>query len=463
MAHSELITTFSNNDWLVMLFCLFMLGSSLLTRNFMINNTTAQYISIGRKLTMPMFVVVMVSSWYGMVFGVTQISFQNGLYNFLTQGIFWYLAAALFAIVMAKKVNQGKVLTIPEMIGKVYGSKPRLLAACLFLINTLPMQYAIGFGSLINLFFGVDLYLSAALCLLVIGIFTFFGGMRGTVITDIIQFFLMFTAVGMVLFFSVSQFGGIDYLQESLPESYFTVSGQHNMVTVVSWFVLAFSTTFLSPIFYSRTIMAKNPVIAKKGILISILFWFMCDICTTFGGMYAKAHMPDALSHTAYMQYGLEILPDGFRGLFVVGLIATAFSALDTFFFVPVMIMINDVMIGKLPLAAKKGIAIAVVIILSFLFAIYSHFYIERARLISEGLFVGLMLIPLIMAFHNKKQNRQFFWIASLVSLLAQMVGAFYFGIDSIVLYGILGGLLVASLWKWLGQGRLADESLPKK
>lgn len=444
MSEFSPLIIFSRLDWLVVCLAFAILLASVVARSFMANNSVLNYISIGRQLTLPMFVVIMVASWYGMVFGVTQISFKNGIYNFVTQGVFWYIAAALFAFFIAGRVNQSKMLTIPQMIGNAYGNRPRVTAAALFVISTLPMQYAIGFGSLLNLILGLDLYVSSAFCLLVIGFFTYFGGMRGTVVTDVIQFFLMFFAVGSVLVCSIYKFGGLEYLQSALPESYFKISGEHNTLTLLSWFLIAISTTFLSPVFYSRAAMAKSPQIAKRGVLIAILFWIVCDICTTFGGMYAKAFMPDAKSNLAYMEYGIAILPEGLRGLFVVGLVATAFSALDTFFFIPVMIIMNDLMPKKISFAWSRVVAIFLVIVLSLLFAIYSHYYIEYARLVSEGLFVGMILMPLICSLLFKGLNRKVFWYAVGFSSLAQIYGAVSFGLENIALYGIVvGGIVV--------------------
>ena len=42
------------------------------------------YLLMGRKLTLPLFVATLVATWYGDILGVTQIAFQYGVYNFVT-------------------------------------------------------------------------------------------------------------------------------------------------------------------------------------------------------------------------------------------------------------------------------------------------------------------------------------------------------------------------------------------
>ena len=46
------------------------------------------HLIMGRKLTLPMFVATLVATWYGGIFGVTKIAFNQGIYNFITQGVF---------------------------------------------------------------------------------------------------------------------------------------------------------------------------------------------------------------------------------------------------------------------------------------------------------------------------------------------------------------------------------------
>jgi len=48
-------------------------------------NSWTDYILMGRRLTLPLFVATLVATWYGDILGVTQIAFEYGLYTFLTR------------------------------------------------------------------------------------------------------------------------------------------------------------------------------------------------------------------------------------------------------------------------------------------------------------------------------------------------------------------------------------------
>ena len=87
------------------------------------------YMLMGRSLTLPLFIATLVATWYGGVFGVTEIAFESGLYNFLIQGIFWYVTYLLFAFFLVRRIKAYEAVTLPELAGKMFGKKARVIAA----------------------------------------------------------------------------------------------------------------------------------------------------------------------------------------------------------------------------------------------------------------------------------------------------------------------------------------------
>ena len=60
---------------------------------------------MGRSLTLPLFVGTLVATWYGGIFGVTEIAYKQGIFNFITQGFFWYIAYILFAFFLVERIQ----------------------------------------------------------------------------------------------------------------------------------------------------------------------------------------------------------------------------------------------------------------------------------------------------------------------------------------------------------------------
>lgn len=298
-------------------------------------------ILMGRKLTLPMFIATLVATWYGGIFGVTEIAFNHGIYNFITQGLFWYMAYIIFAFFLIHKIAPYRAVTLPDLIGKMFGPKSAYLGAIFNFFNVLPIAYIISLGLFGQLIFGGSLFLNMLIGIIVVMGYSLLGGFRAVVFSDLIQFFVMCSGVFLALAISVSTFGGLDFLKANLPASHFQLTSDQGVGLTLVWGFIALS-TLVDPNFYQRCFAAKSPLIAKRGILISTGIWFVFDICTTFGAMYARAVIPDAPSGLAYLIYVVQIVPDGLRGFFLAGILATILSTLDSYIFLAGTTLAHD-------------------------------------------------------------------------------------------------------------------------
>ena len=332
----DILNYLSALDWLV--FSLVILatigavfyGNSLKKKNSNEEESFVDLMLMGRSLTLPMFIATLVATWYGGIFGVSQIAFENGIYNFVTQGFFWYMAYIVFAFFITKRLAGFKAMTLPDLAGQMFGPKSAKLVGVLNVLNLVPVVYAISIGLLIQMLLGYPLELSIVVGVIFVLGYSLFGGFRAVVFSDLIQFFVMCLAVILTLVFSIEQFGLVKL--NILPESYFKPMGKYGILETLSWGLIAVS-TLVDPNFYQRSFAANSFQTAKKGILISTVIWIVFDLSLTFGAMYAKAVIPEADSSHAYFIYALQLLPEGLRGLFLAGIAATILSTLDSYIF----------------------------------------------------------------------------------------------------------------------------------
>lgn len=293
-----------------------------------------EYLIMNRGLSLPLFIATLTSTWYGGILGVTQIAFSHGIYSFVTQGLFWYVAYFLFAVLLAKKIRHHNVLSLPELIGQRFGQKARSFSATLLFFHALPITYAISIGVVLELTTGLSFFWALVSGVALVSIYTAVGGLRGVVVTDALQCILMFVAVIMVVVVSYYTIGDLTFLTSSLPAHYFSWTGEHHPASALIWLFIACTTTFIHPVFYQRCLAAKSDRTAILGIFSAMGLWLLFDLCTCLGGMYARVLLPHADSATAYLLLAMNILPDGLRGLFMAGIIATILSTLDSFLLV---------------------------------------------------------------------------------------------------------------------------------
>ena len=296
---------------------------------------------------MPLFVATLVATWYGGIFGVTEIAFNHGVFNFLTQGVFWYVAYLIFAFFIIGRIERYRAVTLPDLIGRMFGPSSGTLSAVFNLFNVLPIAYAISIGIFLQIIFGGELWVAMSLGVGLVVLYAMWGGFRAVVYSDLVQFVVMCLAVLLVAALSIRQFGGPSFLKAHLPATHFSPTGGHSWGTTLVWGFVALA-TLVDPNFYQRCFAATSTRTARTGILVSTLIWFVFDLCTTLGAMYARALMPAAAARQAYMLYALQLLPPGLGGFFMAGIAATILSTLDSYLFLAGTTISYDLMPGRL-------------------------------------------------------------------------------------------------------------------
>lgn len=294
--------------------------------------STVELLLMGRKLTLPIFVATLVATWYGGIFGVTALTYEKGIYNLLTQGIFWYGSYLIFAFLLVKKIRNYNVMTIPELAGKVFGPKAEKLTATLNFLNLLPLAYTISLGLFLQAVFGGSLFVNTFLGVMLVTLWSLWGGFRAVVYSDIVQFFFMLLAVFLIVVYAWAAMGSPLELMKQLPSTHLDWSGGEKASNILVWGFIALS-TLVDPNFYQRVLAADTEKTARRGIIISTFIWFFFDLCTTLGALYARVALPNVDPNNAYLQFSIQLVPHGVRGLILAGILAIILSTLDSYLF----------------------------------------------------------------------------------------------------------------------------------
>lgn len=389
-------------------------------------NSTLEVLLDGRRLTLPLFIATLVSTWYGGIFGVTQIAYEHGIYNFITQGFFWYISYLVFAFFLSSKLRRTEVKTLPELAGNLFGQKSQKIASIFNLVNVIPIAYALSLGIFIDTLFGLGILTSTLIGTGAVVFYSCFGGFRAIVLSDLVQFFVMVSSVALIFFFSYSTFGGLDYLKANLPSTHFEITGGQPVSNLVVWGLIAMS-TLVDPNFYQRVFAAKNEKVAKRGILGATVVWCIFDVCTTAGAMYAAAHLKDVDSAGAYLSYGLQILPDGFRGFFLAGILATILSTLDSYIFVASTTVVYDMLKkrGKI-LFAHQLTTVAIGMMAALLTVVFSGGIRDIWKTLGSYS-AGCLLLPMLIGLWGRyKISDNQFAMSTVIGAVAITIWRFY-------------------------------------
>ena len=275
------------------------------------------------------FIATLVATWYGGILGVGENTYHYGIQTWFIFAFPYYVFGLLFAIFLAPKIRNLPHRSIPDHFRKHFGHKAGIFSAVLILFLASPAPYILSFGILLQHTLGWNLLPAILFSTVVSLIYIWYGGFRSVIRTDILQFIFMFTGFVFLLVFSWNYFGSPKTLLTELPERYFDPTGGNSIQYILVWFFIALW-TFIDPGFYQRTAAAKSPETARKGVLISIGFWFVFDLLTISTGLYAVAILPNQTAAMAYPELASHILPPFVYGIFLAGLFSTIMSTIDS-------------------------------------------------------------------------------------------------------------------------------------
>ncbi len=291
------------------------------------------YLLAGRRLTIPLFVMTLVSTWYGGILGIGEFTFQYGISNWFVFGFPYYVFALVFALLIIPRLRKHTYTSLPDLITRRYGKTPGYFTAFLVTVLVTPAPYVLIAGLLISLILPGNPLVWSVILLIISGFYLYKYGFKTVIQTDIIQFIFMFAGFAILMGVFLKNFSFQTDILPELPKNHTTLTGGLPWTYILSWFFIALW-TLVDPGFHQRCLAAKDSRTAKKGMLISIGFWAVFDALTLMTALYGRALLPEADPLYLYPLLAEKFLPVGLLGIFYTGLIATVMSTLDSYLFI---------------------------------------------------------------------------------------------------------------------------------
>lgn len=165
------------------------------------NHTVLDYFFAGRTLPFWALSITFIASWWGAgsALSTADLAYQDGL------GAFWYygvpvLISTLLMMVGAKAIRKVGYLTQGQMLEARYSKGvANLLSVMILIFMTFSAaSQMVGVGNFFGTYLGLNYESAVLLGTSIVLIYSIFGGFRGVVLTDIIQFvFLLVSAIAV--------------------------------------------------------------------------------------------------------------------------------------------------------------------------------------------------------------------------------------------------------------------------
>lgn len=415
-------SAFSFIDWSVFgAYFLILAITSYLLAQAKITTSREYFVSAN---SMPMFAVaisVLATSQSAATFiGAPEFSYKN---DFTFIGFYFsaLIAVIFVAYVLIPKFYAMRAVTVYELLESRYGEGAKKQAGIMFLVGRVLASGArlyIGALAISMILFGdiIFLHVFISIVILMLGalVYTYFGGIKSVILSDIIQA-ITYVGAGLVvlvyLYYSLDSVNIMQVLSENDKLSLFDTSldGKFSIIGLLSgWLLLNIAAFGMDQDMTQRVLSCKNKQDAAKSLIVSILLTI--PVVLLFLGIgallfvfYHQTNIVqsfDGENITIFMYYILNEMPDGLRGLVTVGAIAAALSSTNSVLGAMASVAIEDLYKpwklrqGETDemhfVRASRNAVILFAFILS-LMAVVSYFWQRYSELSLIGFALGVM------------------------------------------------------------------------
>ena len=368
-------SNFSTLDWMIFAsyFLLLILTSVLLSQTKI--KTSREYFTGANS--MPMFAVaisVLATSQSAATFlGGPEYSYKHDL-TFLGFYVSAFLAIIFVAKVLVPKFYAINAITVYEYLEHRYGKTSKRYAGIMFLVGRLFASGArlyIGALAISMILFSdiVATHIAISIAILMIGAlaYTYFGGVKSVIFSDIIQAVTYVGAgVAVLVYLYYSLNTDFSTIMTTLSENSklklvdFSFSGSFAIWTLLTgWFLLNIAAYGLDQDMTQRVLTCKNKKEGEKSLIYAIVFTIpVAFLFLVIGLLLYIFYQHPEISHLSsacvdqnvdgqsvkiFMLYILNEMPEGLRGLVTVGAIAAALSSTNSVLSAMSSVAIEDI------------------------------------------------------------------------------------------------------------------------
>ncbi len=378
-----------------------------------------------------------------------------------------FISIIVVGLVFIPRFRRSGILSAYELFENRFSRPVRRLAAVFYCLHLLLRTGILLYAPALVLsrILGVSLQ-SAILLTAVIAVFyTWFGGIKAVIWTDVLQFFVFFGGGLFVLYIIADSCGGFSEMMQMAAgaektkwfDFSFDIANDRSLISAgLAYAVLEIAIRGCDQQFVQRYLSCKSPAAANAssvlsmilGLLVSVLFYLVGAALFVYYKVANAATLPPNTDMNQVFPYFIvNALPSGITGLVVAAICAAAMSSLSSAINALSNTTENDLLCLKTKnlLRAKIWTLIwGTLGILAALLAASQQSSLLKSALFFTGLFTGPLLGMFLLAFFGGKMRSY-----------AVFVGIFC-GMASVCLFNGVAPLGIPALfgnifsWPWI-------------
>jgi SSS family solute:Na+ symporter len=395
---------------------IYFISIMIIVLKFKANKNSEDYFLAGRQLPFWALSITFIASWWGGGSAVDLVdhAFKQGLGSFWIYGM-PVLFSTFLMYIFAKGIRKIGTLTQPQLMEKRYNEKVAFMLSVLilvFMIIGTTIQIIV-IGNFFQIFYNIDYKIAALIGTSFVVLYSFFGGFKGVVITDLIQFIFLFIAAITLFGVAYHYSGGFENIKTislSRGKNEF-FSFTHNISNNIVYIITFGSSWMIQANIWQRISATKTPNDAKKMMKLSFFVFIPLYLMVTLTGMLSIGLYKEIPSGGIVPAIIQDYMPTGIAALMFVGICSAIMSTMDSMINTGALVMSVDVFKKRfLPKASPKQMLVAgkvstlIVATLALLIALGIRSIIKISWIGSDFLATGAF-VPLVLGFLWKRGN----------------------------------------------------------
>src|SRR5436190_18686710 len=218
------------------------------------------------------------------------------------------------------------VYTMPEFLERRYNPASRSYFAWVSIVGYVLTKISVTLfagGIVMKAVTGFDFWTSAAILIVITGLYTIFGGLRAVIYTEVMQAVVLILGSVTLMFIGLNAVGGWSGLRASVPPDFFSMWKPSNHKDF-PWTGVVFGAPILGIWYWctdqhivQRVLAARNIKEARRGTIFAGYLKILPVFIFVLPGIVALALFPELRSNadSAYPTLVTRLLPDGIKGL----------------------------------------------------------------------------------------------------------------------------------------------------
>jgi len=260
------------------------------------------------------------------------------------------------------------VTTMPEFLEKRFDKRSRqfftVLSILMYLFTKITVTIFAG-GILFYKIFGLNIYTSAIILILVTGLYTVIGGANAVMRVHTFQGILLIMAALVLTLFGLNEVGGISALKQKLSPELFEMfkpasDPDYPWTGIIFGApIIAFWYWCTDQFIVQRVLSAKSINDARRGSLLAALLKILPLFILVLPGLIAAVLYPEVRGDEVYpVLLFSNILPVGVKGFVVAGLLAAIMSSLASVFNSTATLFTNDFYKPRNPESSERKLVL---------------------------------------------------------------------------------------------------------